>query len=71
MFNLKQCSSQKKTMEIQKILRYHQYHPKNWGGSDPECPICGESLGHSITLLVENEEGGEGEIHADCLPQPH
>jgi len=48
-------------LPIRKIVRHSEYCDE--GGA---CPVCGESLDHSMTLIVEDNVGSEHEIHGDC-----
>lgn len=54
-------------MNVQSVVRWHSYHPIDFGSTDPICPVCGDSLGHCVTLIIKDDKECEHEIHADCL----
>ncbi len=54
-------------MNVTRVIRWTGYRPRDFKGTDPVCPVCNKSMGHSITMIVEVDHEGEAEIHSDCL----
>lgn len=54
-------------LNITEVVRWNEYRADTFGNPpNPTCPICEESLGHSVTLIVSDAEDNEHEIHANC-----